>query len=191
MSVLRKKDGSIKMWTLFLSLLLFFGPTQLALAQRSARGASAVENNQPTESLLLCRPELVQTSQIPEIQSPEPNQTDQALPINLATALCLSQARPLVISAAQASVVQAAAQLQGAKALWLPDVHLGVDYSHHDGPNQATDGSVEFASFGSLYTGGGATLNFGVTDAIFSPLAARQELRAGSWTCRRLATARC
>jgi outer membrane protein TolC len=178
MSVLRKKDGSVKTLTLFLSLLLFFGTTRLAFAQQSARGASTVENNRPTESVLLCRPELVHTSQIPEIQSPEPNQTDQALPINLATALCLSQARPLVISAAQTSVMQAAAQLQGAKALWLPDLHLGADYSHHDGAIQNTDGSVDFVSFGSLYSGGGATLNLGVTDAIFSPLAARQELCA-------------
>jgi hypothetical protein len=141
-------------------------------------GVPTMENGQPTEPLLLCRPELVQSSQIPEIQSPEPNQTDRALPINLATALCLSQARPLVISAAQTSVAKAAAQLQGANALWLPDLHLGVDYSHHDGANQETNGNVDFASFGSLYSGGGATLSFGVTDAIFTPLAAQQELRA-------------
>ena len=103
---------------------------------------------------------------------------DRPLPINLATALCLSQARPLIIASAQASVEKAAAQLQGAQALWLPDLHFGADYSHHDGANQGTDGNVEFASFGSFYAGGGATLDFGVTDAIFHPLAARQELFA-------------
>ena len=34
------------------------------------------------------------------------------------------------------------------------------------------------ASFGSYYAGAGATLNVAVTDAIFRPLAARQELSA-------------
>ena len=108
----------------------------------------------------------------------QPERYDRALPINLATALRLSQARPLVIASAQASVERAAAQLDGAKALWLPDINFGAAYSHHDGANQWSDGKVDFASFGSMYAGGGATLDFGVTDALFRPLAARQELLA-------------
>ncbi len=114
----------------------------------------------------------------PALAPAQPARYDRALPINLATALRLSQARPLVIASAQASVERAAAQLDGAKALWLPDINFGAAYSHHDGANQWSDGKVDFASFGSMYAGGGATLDFGVTDALFRPLAARQELLA-------------
>jgi outer membrane protein TolC len=100
------------------------------------------------------------------------------LPINLPTALCLSQARPLVIALAQTSVERAAAQLQGARALWLPDINLGVGFSHLDGANQGSNGFVDRADFGSYSAGAGATMNLGVTDALFRPLAACQELSA-------------
>ena len=46
--------------------------------------------------------------------------TDVGLPINLATALRLSDARPLIVAAAQASVWVAEAQLTRAKVLWVP-----------------------------------------------------------------------
>ena len=64
------------------------------------------------------------------------------LPINLPTALCLSNARPLVIAFAQASVEEAAALLQNAKVLWLPNLNVGADYYRHDGMDQATDGTI-------------------------------------------------
>jgi len=167
-----RNGGDSAVWTLALCLFVLASSTHLASAQQTA-----ADDNQSIEPILV-GPEFGQTSWSPAVQAPQPSQSDQTLPINLATAICLSQGRPLVIASAQASVEQAAAELQGAKALWLPDLHYGVDYSHHDGANQATEGNVEFASFGSFYTGGGATLDFGVTDAIFRPLAARQELRA-------------
>ena len=47
--------------------------------------------------------------------------TDLRFPINLATALRLSDARPLIVAAAQASVWVAEAELTQAKVLWLPD----------------------------------------------------------------------
>ncbi len=158
-------------------LLLLASSPHLARAQQFRTGGAATESGVRMESVLV-GPELVQSSEAPAIQTPQLGQSDQTLPINLATAICLSQARPLVIALAQTSVEQAAARLQGANALWLPDVHYGVDYSHHDGATQATEGDIEFASFGSFYTGGGATLDFAVTDAIFRPLAARQQLYA-------------
>jgi outer membrane protein TolC len=127
---------------------------------------------------IVAGPVIEQTPQVPSLAEPRPSEIYKPLPINLATALRLSQARPLIIAAAQAGVEQAAAKLKYADVLWLPDVHFGADYSHHDGANQETDGNIEFASFGSFYSGGGATLDFGVTDAIFQPLAANQELRA-------------
>src|SRR5208337_3868870 len=59
--------------------------------------------------------------------------TDLRFPINLATALRLSDARPLIVAAAQASVWVAEAQLTRAKVLWVPTLMFGADYIRHDG----------------------------------------------------------
>ena len=59
--------------------------------------------------------------------------TDLRFPINLATALRLSDARPLVIAAAQAGAWVAEAELTRAKVLWVPSINFGVDYIRHDG----------------------------------------------------------
>lgn len=115
------------------------------------------------------------------IASPNPTPRDEPLPINLATALQLSNARPLVIAFAEAGVQRAAAQVQGANVLWLPNLNAGFDYYRHDGLDQATDGSVISDSKNAFNAGGGVTLVVGVTDAIFRPLAARQELSARQW----------
>ena len=127
---------------------------------------------------ILGSPLLTENSQPPSIQPAQPAESDQTLPINLATALYLSNARPLVIAFAQASVEEAAARLQNAKVLWLPDLNVGTNYYRHDGTDQATDGTMIRDDKHAFAAGGGATLNFGVTDAIFRPLADRQELAA-------------
>ncbi len=166
-------------WLLALGLIALAGPADLAIAQPAQPfGADWAAGGSQPGGPLLAAPSMVQGSQVPQVAPPQPNPPDQALSINLATALCLSQARPLIIASAEASVAKAAAGLQGANALWLPDLNFGAGYSHHDGANQGTDGSVAPASFGSYYAGAGATLNVAVTDAIFRPLAARQELSA-------------
>jgi len=103
------------------------------------------------------------------------------LPINLATALRLSNARPLVIALAETAVQQAAALYQGTKVVWLPDLNAGLEYYRHSGADQTTDGTVIFDAKNAFAAGGGATLVFGVTDAIFLPLAARQVLAARQW----------
>jgi hypothetical protein len=72
-------------------------------------------------------PAVSHNPQPPPIQPAEPAESDQRLPINLATALYLSNARPLVIAFAQASVEEAAARLQGAQVLWLPNLNVGTD----------------------------------------------------------------
>src|SRR5689334_18128644 len=95
-----------------------------------ASGQEMPENSPPAGSWRsdapLAAPVFTQNSQMAAIQPPPPNSADRVLPINLPTALCLSQARPLVIALAQTSVEKAAAQLQGARALWLPDINVGV-----------------------------------------------------------------
>ena len=123
-------------------------------------------------------PVLNENPQAPAIPPAAPTATDQPLPINLATALCLSNARPLVIAFAQNSVEAAAARLDRANVLWLPDFSSGFQYYRHDGADQDTNGDVITVSKSYIAAGAGATLNFGLTDAIFQPLAARQQLLA-------------
>ncbi len=114
--------------------------------------------------------------QPPAIRPAGPAESDLPLPINLATALYLSNARPLVIASAQWSVQEAAAQLRGAESLWLPNLNFGTDVYRHDGLDQSTDGTMIYDHKTNFNLGGGASLDFNVTDAIFRPLADRQEL---------------
>jgi outer membrane protein TolC len=100
------------------------------------------------------------------------------LPINLATALRLAGARPVVIAAAQASVEVAAAAVGKAKTLWLPNVYLGAGYYRHDGATQGQSGNFYVNSKDQFMAGGGAKATISATDALFAPLAARQVLRS-------------
>ena len=81
-----------------------------------------------------------------------------------------------MIASAQASVEEAAAALQRAKVLWLPNLNFGVDYDRHEGLDQSTNGAMLYDRKYSFAAGGGATGDLGVTDAIFQPLVARQVL---------------
>ncbi|HVU88551.1 MAG TPA: hypothetical protein VHD36_14620 [Pirellulales bacterium] len=103
---------------------------------------------------------------------------DRPLPINLATALRLSNGRPLLIAAAQARVQIAAAQAEKANVLWLPNLDAGTAYIRHSGGIQNTNGSLAVDSTNSLIAGGGLILRVGTADALFEPLAARQVLAA-------------
>jgi outer membrane protein TolC len=123
---------------------------------------------------------------------------DLRFPINLGTALRLADARPLVVAAAQASAWVAEAQLQKAKVLWVPDFNLGFVYYRHDGPGpdvvnglnipsgENLFGQDSTGSFGKplsqninyFYTGGAFFQMRNMTDMIFEPLRARQNLNA-------------
>ncbi len=85
---------------------------------------------------------------------------DLGFPINLATALRLSDARPLIVAAAQASVWVAEAQLTHAKVLWVPTLTLGGDYIRHDGGGPDFNKGVMTApSVNYFYAGGGLNLS--------------------------------
>ena len=108
--------------------------------------------------------------------------TDLHFPINLATALRLSDARPLIVAAAQASVWVAEAQLTRAKVLWVPTLMVGADYIRHDGGGpDFNKGIMTAPSVNFFYAGAGADQYVAVTDAIFQPLVARQVLNARQW----------
>jgi outer membrane protein TolC len=103
--------------------------------------------------------------------------TDVGFPINLATALRLSDARPLIVAAAQASVWVAEAQLTRAKVLWVPQLNIGGDYIRHDGGGpDFNKGILTAPSVNFFYGGGGLWEIQSLTDVFFEPLVKRQML---------------
>jgi outer membrane protein TolC len=113
------------------------------------------------------------------LKAAQPAETDRPLPINLATALRLADARPLVIEAARAAVETEYGLYQQARVLWLPSVYLGVDYQRHDGGQQnVQNGQLIVGPRNQFLAGAGAQAVFALTDAIYAPLAERQLLRA-------------
>jgi outer membrane protein TolC len=120
-------------------------------------------------------------------------------PIDLAGALRLAGARDLDIAIARQQVCRAIADLQQARALWLPSIFIGPTWYRLDGQVQAIDGKVMTVSRSSLFLGGLASsanlypaappgsgfppmtglfsiLRF--SDAIFLPMAARRVVAA-------------
>ncbi len=148
-------------------------PTPLAAPTRPE--AAVPEFSMPGPTPVLSGPELSRPAVQPNLL---PVETERALPINLAAALRLSDARPLVVAAAQAQIQIAAAQLEKAAVLWLPNVNGGSAYIMHAGGNQTVNGSLVTNNTNYLYSGGSLEVRVASTDAIFEPLAARQELRA-------------
>ncbi len=98
-----------------------------------------------------------------------------------------------------ARVAAAAADLQHARALWLPSIFIGPNWIRHDGQAQVVEGPVRTISKSSLFLGAtaaggssitgpvpaggpapvtGLTTVLRISDAIFLPLAARQVVDA-------------
>ncbi|MDR3638910.1 MAG: TolC family protein [Isosphaeraceae bacterium] len=103
----------------------------------------------------------------------------RGLPINLATAMQLSGINPLDIATATAQIEQGLALLLQARALWIPDINGGVAYFRHDGVQQNLFNGENFQKGRqSLFVGGGPSLQVGLADAIFTPLAARRVVAA-------------
>jgi len=68
-----------------------------------------------------------------DMRPPPPEPGDLRFPINLATALRLSDARPILVAATGAKVWDAEAKLQKSMVLWVPTLNVGADYIRHDG----------------------------------------------------------
>ncbi|HEY7330977.1 MAG TPA: hypothetical protein VH592_25290 [Gemmataceae bacterium] len=158
-----------------------------------------------------------------DLKPPPLQPGDLRLPINLATALRLADARPIIVVAAQASAWMSEADLQKARVLWVPSLNLGEDYIRHDGFGPDFNRGVNIptgvnalgqnspGSFGRplnnninlFWAGGGMTftpstpnyfyqpvpggpllpspqMQF-LSDIIFEPLRARQDLNAARW----------
>jgi outer membrane protein TolC len=141
------------------------------------------------------------TEPVVNLKPPSPDVGDLRFPINLATALRLADARPLMVAAAQASAWVAEAQLQRAKVLWVPSFNLNALYYRHDGYGPDFNGGINVpagqnslgqnapGSFGKpinqninwFYSGVALYQIVALTDAIFTPLAARQTFNARRW----------
>ena len=112
--------------------------------------------------------------------------TDVRFPINLATALRLSDARPLIVAAAQASVWVAEAELTQAKVLWLPDLNhrLRLHPPRRRRPRlqQGDHDRAEHELLLRRCRPLGIELGIiSTTDAIYQPLVARQVLNSRHW----------
>jgi outer membrane protein TolC len=110
-------------------------------------------------------------------------------PIDLTTALRLAEVENPAIAEARVRVVEALAVQQGARALLLPTLNAGFNYHGHAGNLQRSSGRILNLAEQSLYLGGGtgaiAASTTGVpavnivselTDALFRPLTARQQV---------------
>jgi uncharacterized protein (TIGR03000 family) len=103
---------------------------------------------------------------------------ERPLPINLATALRLANAQAWDVGIAAQQIRVASAQLTRANVLWLPTLAAGVDYMHHSGSLQNTDGTLTSVNRNALELGGAPEVVFAATEAIFEPLIARQVMKA-------------
>jgi len=124
-------------------------------------------------------PVVAESSSATGLESVKPEEVDRPLPINLATALRLADARPILIALARAAVETEYGLYQQARVLWLPTVNVGVDYQRHDGGEQnELTGQLIIGTRNQFTAGVGAAAVFALTDAIYAPLAERQLLNA-------------
>jgi outer membrane protein TolC len=169
-------------------------PKQLIRGQVPDQGATVVQTTPPATETLPPPQSLENVPPTPlpasadkatELKAPPLEATDRPLPINLAAALKLADARPLIVTAAQAGVWVAEAQLTRARLLWVPTLEFSSAYLRHDGYGPDLNRGLNTAArplnqnINFLYSGFGL-INTAVetTDAIFTPLVARQTLKS-------------
>jgi outer membrane protein TolC len=166
--------NTCRSWWLVLALVIEPGVLILPEAQTRALAQEQAPLPQPAKD----------SSRTPELQIALPacSLGSNPLPINLPTALKLANVQAVDIAAAAERIRVAAAVLEQAQVLWLPTITVGGDYNRHDGRTQDISGNVFANSRSSMMfgagTGIGAAAILSVDDAIFSPLAARQQLTA-------------
>jgi outer membrane protein TolC len=144
----------------------------IAVLPKSGPVSAAAPEKQPAPKQMASEP-IARALPAPTLEPGE-----EGLVISLPAALRLTNAGAWDITIASQQLRVAVAQLQGANVLWLPTMVAGVDYQYHSGPVQAVDGTISNSSHSNMYVGGAPQAIFALTDAIFTPLAARQNVRA-------------
>ena len=147
-------------------------PKSLSVVSKATSTDPATKAKQPAPTEIATEP-VARALPAPTLEPGE-----EGLVISLPAALRLTDAGAWDIIIATQQLQVAAAQLQGANVLWLPTITSGFDYQYHSGPVQAVDGSVSNISHSNMYVGGSPLAIFAITDAIFTPLSARQVVRA-------------
>ncbi|HEY2411154.1 MAG TPA: TolC family protein [Pirellulaceae bacterium] len=79
-----------------------------------------------------------------------------SLPLDMATALGLTQAQNPRVAFAQAQIAQSLAVHDAARAMWLPSIRTGGNYNKHEGKIQQVEGDNITASRGAAFGGLGA-----------------------------------
>ena len=129
---------------------------------------------------------------IEELPAPENVPSlDDTLQLNLPTVLSMVGGQHPAVGLAQWRVQQAYAELDQAKALWLPSIRAGFSFHRHDGNYQASNGDIVDVNRNSFQyglgvgaTGAGTTplpgvvARFHMADAIFRPKVARNTASA-------------
>jgi outer membrane protein TolC len=155
-------------WGLALALLAGLAPVRAQQPRPAKLGAPELAPPEAAAGDVNKLPEPAEFTESPK----------NTLPISLPAAMKLANIRPLDIAVAQQQLAIAAAQLERAEWLWLPTLYLGGDYSRHDGTLQDVAGNILTTGKSSLMLGVGPSLVFATADALFAPLAARQDARA-------------
>ena len=136
--------------------------------------------------------EISELSGSPAAETPESiPQATGSQAIDLPSALRLADKVNPTIGEARVVILEALARRQSAYALLLPTLNAGTNYHDHIGVLQRSNGTILPVNEQSLYFGGGARAlaaeSVGIpavnifsplTDAIFEPLAAQQQIRA-------------
>ena len=131
------------------------------------------------------------------LPAPAAHKLDGAMPIDLASALAMTDGQNPQVALARERIMEAEAQLSRARAMWLPSIRGGVNYNKHEGQIQDVAGSIITTSRNSLYSGLGASAvgagspavpgllaQFHVTDAIHQPRIAASEVCARTFAAQ-------
>lgn len=102
----------------------------------------------------------------------------QVYPLDLPTALRLSDANSLEIELARNRYASALNREQAAAVIWLPDLIAGPSYQFHDGQIQRAIGEVFDTRRNSLFVGGGPVLNWDLDELCYAKLSAHQVAHA-------------
>jgi len=78
------------------------------------------------------------------------------MPLDLATALGMTQGQNPRVAFAQAQIAQSLAAHEAARALWLPSLRAGGNYNKHEGRLQEVEGTNREISRGAAFGGFGA-----------------------------------
>jgi outer membrane protein TolC len=113
-----------------------------------------------------------------------PESAVEVLPVDLPTALRLTNANNPTIALARERVEEAYAAERQADVAWLPNLQGGPEYNRHDGRDQTTQGPIITVSKQNLFINGGATLDWNTSDILFGPLVAERLVEAQSAAAR-------